>query len=137
MPSLLSCRPRVDMQQSQCLVVFHLEYMRMAGDKQFGWRRIYASHNRAVVIAGISPDMLHQHIHLLAFESEHLWKHASEVSTVAVAAHSPQRAECRQSVGQFRTAYIPCVPNLVARFEILQVFIVPIGVGIANYSYFL
>ena len=111
--------------------------MRVSGDEEFGWRRIYASHNRAVVIAGISPDMLHQHIHLLAFESEHLWKHASEVSTVAVAAHSPQRTESRQAVGEFGTADVARMPYLVARLEIFQVFIIPIGVGVANNSNFL
>ena len=76
--------------------------------------------------------MFDKYIHILTLKTIHLTIHQSQVATIAITADSPKRTELRQTVGHLHTADIPRMPNLVARFEIVQVLIVPVAVCIAD-----
>ena len=44
-------------------------------------------------------------------------------------------AECRQTLSQFGAADVAGMPYFVARLEVFQIAVVPIGMGVADDSY--
>jgi hypothetical protein len=78
--------------------------------------------------------MLNQHIYILALKSVQLAIHQSQVSPIAVTADSAEGTECSQLLGHLNTTNIACMPNLVAGFKVMQVLIIPIAMGIAQYA---
>ena len=135
MPPLDARGAGVDVQQSELLVVLHLQDVRVAADEELGRTRHELPHDAAVVAAGVAAYVFHQHVYLLALEPQHLRKHAAQVAAVAVAAHGTQGPEGGQAVGQFGRADVAGVPYLVARLKVVQVAVVPVGVGVAQYAY--
>ena len=89
-----------------------------------------------VVVARIAADVRHQNLDILAFPTEFFGIHQPKVAAVAVAADCPKRTERSQSIGHFGRADVACVPDFVARLEIVQVFVVPIRMGVAEDSDF-
>ena len=109
--------------------------MRMARDEKLWRRGIDLSSDGGIIVAGITADMLHKHIGVLASESELFGKHESEVAPIAVAADGSEGSEGSKSVCNLRTADVARMPYLVAGLEITEVFVVPECVGIAYDSY--
>ena len=64
----------VDMQQSKVLVVHHLQYVRMARDKQLRSVVTKDAISLSVIPARIAANMFHHHIHILTPEAQHLRK---------------------------------------------------------------
>ena len=91
-------------------------------------RRAYAE----IIVAGIAPNMLDEHIHILHLESVQLTIHQSEVSPIAVAAYSPERTEGSEPLSHLNTADVTCMPDLIAGLKVVQILIVPIAVRIAQ-----
>src|SRR5574344_351575 len=99
--------------------------MRMPTDKELWRTGINSATDGSIVIAGISPDMFHQYIHILTFKPKNLWIHQSQVTTVTVTTYCPQRSECGQSLCHFRGTNITVMPYLITLFEVMQIFIIP------------
>ena len=135
MPTLKSCGAGIDVQESEMLVVLHLEYMAVTADKEFRRSLIELSYDATVVSSWITADMCHQDVGTLAVPSQYLREHTAQVTTVAVAHNGTQGAESGQTVGYLGTAYVAGMPHFVALLEILQILIVPITMGVAQYSY--
>ena len=136
MPPLNASRPRVDVEQLERLVVFHFQDVRVSGNEELGWRSIDLRAYAWVVVARISPDVSHQHVHIFTLPLQPFGVYPPQVATVAIAIDGSQRAELIQPLRHFYRPDIASVPNLVTRLEVVQVFIVPIGVGVADDSYF-
>ena len=120
------------MQQIECRVEFHFQYMRMSCHEEL-WRiGIQQLTDRGVVIAGIAANMFDEHIGLLALKTVQLTIHQSQVAPIAIATDSTQRTELSQSLSHLYTTDVACVPYLVAGFKVVQVLIVPIAVGVAD-----
>ena len=107
----------------------------MAGNEQLGRRGIERGADRRVVVAGIAPNMLDQHVNILTLEAVEFAVHQPQVATVAVAADGTERAERCQPFCHLNGADVARMPYLIARFEVVQVLRVPMGVGVAYYSY--
>ena len=88
-----------------------------------------------IIVARIAADMLDEHIHILDLESVQFTIHQPQITTIAIATDSPERTESSQFLSHLHTADITCMPNLVTRFEVMQILIVPIAVRIAQYTY--
>ena len=82
-----------------------------------------------VIVTRIATDMRHQHVNILALPAQPLGIYAPQVATVTVAVDSSQRAELVQAFRDLHRADVASMPYIVARLEIVQVFVVPIGVG--------
>ena len=104
----------------------------MAADEQLRRTGIDLPGNARVIFSRITSDMFHQDIHLLAFETQHFGEHATQVSSVAIAADSPQKAERRKPFSQFSGTDVSCMPDLIAGFEIVQITIIPVRMGVAQ-----
>ena len=85
-----------------------------------------------VIIARITADMLDKHVDILDLETVQFTIHQPQISAVAVTTDSPERTEGRQFLRHFHITDIPCVPYLVAGFEVVQVFLIPIAVCITQ-----
>ena len=93
--------------------------------------------DRGIVVAGIATYVLDEHIDILALKAIQLTIHQSQVAPIAIAAYCTERTEGSQFLGHLDTTYIACMPYLIAGFKVVQVLIVPIAVGIAQYAYLL
>ena len=72
-----------------------------------------------IIIPWIAPDMLDEHIDILNLETVQFSIHQPEVAAVAIATDRTERSEGRQLLSHLHTADIPCVPDLVAGFEVV------------------
>ena len=120
------------MQHVQRFVELYFQYVRVTGNEELRRLTIEQSAHRRVVVARIAAYMLDEHVNILAFETVQFAIHESQITSVAVATHSPKRAKSRQFISHFHRADVACVPYLVARFEIVQIFWIPIGMGVAD-----
>ena len=132
MPALKTGGTGVDVEEMQLLVVLHLEDMAVATDEEGGRIGEELTGDAAVVASGIASDVGHQDRGSLAGPTEFLREHEAQVATIAVADHSTQRTEGGEAVGNFGAADVAGVPDFVALGEVLQVLVVPIGVGVAQ-----
>ena len=123
------------MQQSEQWVVLYLQYVRVSADEELRRSLHYLSAYARVVLAGVATDVLHQYLHLLTLEAQHFGEHEAQVTAVAVAADGTQRTKLSQALREHRRADVATVPYLVAWFEVFQVAVVPVGVGVADYAY--
>jgi hypothetical protein len=109
--------------------------MRVAGNEEL-WRT--GKERRAdggVVTSGVAADVLDEHVNILTLEAVQLAIHQSQVAAVAVATDSPQWPESGKPLCHFDRTDIACVPYLVAGFEVVQILLVPIAVGVADDAY--
>ncbi len=90
-----------------------------------------------VIIAWITADMFDEYVDILTLESVQFTIHQPQITAVAVATDSPERSEGSQFLCYLHTTDIPCVPDFVAGFEVVQVLLIPKRVRITQYSYFL
>ena len=70
-----------------------------------------------LVFPGISADVGHQHIHLLAKEALVGWKHAPDNVVIDVAVHSPKGFKGGQLVSRLGIANVAGMPNFIHRFK--------------------
>ena len=89
----------------------------------------------AVVATRIAADVSHQDVGSLAGPPQFLGEHEAEVAAVAVADHGTQGAESGKAIGKLGAADVAGVPYLVALGEVLEVLIIPVGVGVAQETY--
>ena len=89
-PHLPGCS-RIYVKKVQRLVELHLQYVGVSGNEELRWRGIQLPYDAAVVVAGITTDVLHQHVYVLALPSEHLGEHSPKVASVAIATYCSQR----------------------------------------------
>ena len=85
-----------------------------------------------IIIAWIATDMFDEHIHIFTLKTVQLTIHQPKVSPVAVATDSPERSEGSQFLCHLHAPDIPGMPDLITRFEVVQILIVPICVGVAE-----
>ena len=123
------------MEQPECLVVLHLQYMAVAADEELWRTGIELMADAEVVASRVAADVGQQHVSLLATEPQHLGKHSAQLGSVAVAHYSAQCPKGGQTVGNGRATDVAGVPYLVALLEIFEVAIVPVGVGVGEDSY--
>ena len=137
MPAVEPCGPGVDVEQVERLVELHFQDVRVTADEEL--RRVLedVGTDARIVVAGVAADMFHEHLSVLAFPAEHLREDAPHVTAVDVAIDGLQWTECRQFLRHFDGADVPGVPDLVAGLEIVEVFLVPVGVGVADDAYLL
>lgn len=135
MPSLQACRTGIDVQQIERLVEFNFKYVRVSADEELWRHGIYRASYACVIVARIASDVLHEHFGVLTFPSQSLPEHAPQVAPVAVAVDGSESAEFCQLLCHFKRPDVACVPYLIARLEVFQVFVVLVGVCVAYYSY--
>ena len=85
-----------------------------------------------VIIAWITADMFDEYVDILTLESVQFTIHQPQIAAVAITTDSPKRTESSQFLCYLHTTDIPCVPDLVAGFEVVQVFLIPIAVCITQ-----
>ena len=137
MPPLDARRPGIDVEETECFVVLHFQDVRVSADEELRRRGVERGANAGVVVARIAADVLDEHVHVLALEAVQLAIHQPKVAAVAVAADGTQRPERSQPLGHLDGADVAGVPDFVAGLEIVQVFLVPIAVGVAEDADFL
>ena len=135
MPALYAGSAGIDVQEVERLVIFHLEDMTMPRDEEL--RRIGKERgaHAVVVVAGIAADMLDEHVDVLTLEAVQFPIHQPQVAAVAVATDGAQGPERRQPLGHLYGADVAGMPYLVAGLEIMQVFLVPVAMCVAQYAY--
>ena len=84
------------------------------------------------VSAGIAPDVGHENVALLHFETEHIAKTQAYVAPVYIAAHGTHRAICGQAVNDKRAANVAGMPYLVAPGEMDKIFVIPTTVRVGE-----
>ena len=131
-PALDAGSTRIDVQHIQCLIKLHLQDMRMTSNEKLGRIGIERAPDGSIVVPRVTADVFNQHIHILALETVQFPVHQSEVTPVAVAADSPERPEGSQFLGHLHTPDVSGVPDLVAGLEVVQVFVIPIAMGVAD-----
>ena len=134
--TILTRRTGVDVEQTERLVVLHLQNMRMTTDKQLGRARQNTPCYRRIVFAGIAANVLHQHFSPLYPKTEGLRIKTTDVLSVNIAIHGTERAESSQTFGHFERTDVARMPDFIACVEILQVFLVPIPVRVGQQTYF-
>ena len=107
----------------------------MTRDEQLRRLRIELSHDGRVILAWIATDMLHENINILTLEAEYLRVHSAKNATIAVATDSTNRTKLIETVNEFNTADISCMPDFIAGFKIFKVTIIPEGMGVTNNAY--
>lgn len=80
----------------------------------------------------ITADVFNQHIDFLTLETQNFGVEQTKVATVTIAANSPERPESGQALCQFCGADVTCVPYLVTSFKVIQIAVIPIGMGVAD-----
>ena len=125
------------MEQIEGLVVLYFQNMGMPGYKQLRGRRINQSAHRRIVVARIAADVFDEHVDILAPEAVQLAIHQSEVAPVAVATDGTKGSKLCQPFSHFNRADVACMPNFIAGLEIMQIFVVPIGMGVTDDTYLL
>ena len=122
------------MEQAEGFIILHLENMGVACDEEL-WRTSKERGADAwVVTAGITTDMLNEHINIFALKAVQFAIHKSQITTVAVAADGTEWAESRQALSHFYRTDVAGMPYLVAGFEVMQILLVPKRVGVAENS---
>ena len=131
-PALYASSTRIEVKQVEGLVILHLQYMRMSRNEEL--RRIGEKRGAyaGVVVTGIASDMFDEHVGLLTLEAVQFAVHQAQVAAVAVTADSPESSEGSQFLSHLDSADVAGVPYLVAGLEIVQVFLVPIAVRVAD-----
>ena len=72
-----------------------------------------------IIITRIAADMFDEYIDILALEPVQFSVHQPQVSAVAVTIDSPERTKGSQFFSHLHITDIPCVPDLVAGFEVM------------------
>ena len=70
METLNARSARIDVEYIQRLVILHLQYMRVPAEEQLWGTHQNAALDGRVVVAGITADMLHQHLRPIHRETE-------------------------------------------------------------------
>lgn len=83
-PSLHARCSGVDVQEIECLVGYHLQYMGVSGDEEIGRGGIETALDGAVVVARIAADVLHQDVYLFAAKPQYLGVSAPNVLAIDV-----------------------------------------------------
>lgn len=135
MPPLQSRGAGIDVQKIKRLVVLDLEDMAVTANKEFWRRGINLTAYTRVIVAGISADMFHKHINILALPAQTLGEHKAQVTAVTIAINSTEGAELCQTLCNLHGAYVAGMPNLVARLKIVKILVIPIRMGITDNSY--
>ena len=135
MPALQSCSTGIDVQQPKPIVILHLENVAMSADEKLGRMVEDLLANAWVVMAGISADVCHQDVGSFTSPTEFFGIETAQVASIAVPEDSPKRTKLLQSHGQFQRTDVARMPYLVARLEVLEITLVPIGMRVAKESY--
>lgn len=128
-------RPRVNVQASNGGVVHHLQQMRVARNEEPRRMRINLAADAGIVLAGIAPNVLHQHIHLLTLPPIGFRESDANIAAVYVAIHRTQWSDFCQSVSHFHGADVARVPNFIAVLEMLCIAFVPTAMRVRKQPY--
>ena len=109
--------PGIDCQQVVDGIVDDLEDVGMPGDEEFQVHGLDFLYGARIVMAGITPDVGHQHLHPFAFESQECGVDAAGHAAVDIAAHGTQRLESSNPVGEFDRADVARMPDFVHVFQ--------------------
>ena len=134
MPTLQTSCSGIDMEQTQGLVVLHLENVAVATDKQFGRIEKELLANADIITSRVATDVGHQYVCPLTGPSQFLGVKPAKVTTVTIAEDSTERTEILQTHGQLKRTDIAGMPDFVARLKIFQIAIIPIGMCVAEKS---
>ena len=136
LPAHKAHRPGVKGQHLIPLVIYYFQYMRMSADEE-GRSITLDERTRAdIVMPRIPPDMCHQHIHTATVEILMSGVLRADILPVAISIDSHQRLEIGERLRERRTAAeIPCVPELLHRFQKSAELISEDPVGIGNQTY--
>ena len=120
----------VDMEQVVDGIVDDFEDVGMPGDEEFRVHGLDFLHGARVVMAGITSDVGHQHLHPLALEGLERGIDAAGHAAVDVAAHGAERLECGDPVGQLDRADVARMPDFVHVFQKFAERVVEGSVGV-------
>jgi hypothetical protein len=81
-------------------------------------------------MARITADVLDKDIDILAFEAIQLTIHQSQVTTIAITTYGTEGTKLGKSLSYFHRTYVTSMPYLVAGLEIVQIFRIPVGMGV-------
>ena len=66
MPSLEAGGTRINVEETETVVILHLEDVAVPADEKLGWALDELSYNATVITSRITADVSHQHIGTLA-----------------------------------------------------------------------
>ena len=113
----VACRPRVDVEQVELLVVDDLEDMRVSADVQVGLLFLQDVSHLRHVMAGITADVGHVDIDILDMEKQVLGVLHPHHVVVDVAVDGAQGLERSQGLGRLDVADVTRMPQLVDVLE--------------------
>ena len=113
----VSCCSRVDMEKVELVVVHHLEDMRVTADEYIRFLFDYQCFNSRFIMAWVSADMSHHHLHVFNCEDVDFREHQADLLIVDVTVNSPQRFESLKTVGDIGGTDVADMPYLVAVLE--------------------
>ena len=137
MPALYASGTWIDVQKPEGLVIFHLEDMGVTGNEKLRRTGKERRTDRRVVIARITADVLDEHVDILTFETVQFAVHEPQIASVTIATDSTEGTKGRQALSHLYRADIAGMPYLITGFEVVQILLVPITVGVADNAYFL
>ena len=130
METLNARSARIDVEYIQRLVILHLQYMRVPADEQLWGTHQNAALDGRVVVAGITADMLHQHLRPIHRETENLRIELPYHLPVNFAIHGTEGTESRQLLCHFQRTDVTGMPYFVTALKILQVLFIPVAMRI-------
>ena len=130
METIVARSSGIDMQQAQSLVVFHLQYVRVSADEQFGRMDKQAATDRSVVVSRITANVLDEHVGSLDGEAVDLWVAQADVASVDIAVYGAEGAEGFELLGYLERTDVAGMPHLIALGKVPCVAFVPMAVGV-------
>lgn len=101
MPTLQACCTGIDVQETQLLVVLHLENMAMPTDEELRRMGIDLLTDADIIATGIASDVRHEDIGSLTGPAQLFGIETSQVTAVTVATDSTEGTEILQTHSQF------------------------------------
>ena len=121
---------RVHGEERERAVVLHFQDVRVAADKELRAHVDEAVIDLGIVVTWVTADVGHQHIHLLAAESQKLGEFVAHRAAVDVAIDATQRVQFGKAVGHLTVTKVATVPHLVALAQVLDDAVVEAAVRV-------
>ena len=102
----------------------------MAADEERRRTHEEGAANGGVVVAGVTTDMLDEHVGSLDSEAVHLWVAQADVAPINIAVYGAEGTEGFELLGYLKGTYVSGVPHLIALGKVPCVAFVPMTVSV-------
>lgn len=126
LPSVVTGRPRIDMQHTKLMVGYDFQYVGVSANHQIDAVFGEDAFHSGCIFPGIAPDVGHPDPDTLNFKTFHLFTAAAHVAVVDIATHGPyDRGYSFKPTDNVDVADIACVPYLIAILKVDCIAVVP------------